>query len=106
MFDCFVDQDVVSAPSDLYYSLSFENENVDDKNNFYGYVDAGGNNQNDFKQFIAMRSYSDPHQVALTPIMHYLCDTFIRITFDDNRDPQVLSMDVIGEIGGSSIRSG
>ncbi|KAA6356267.1 MAG: hypothetical protein EZS28_048206, partial [Streblomastix strix] len=51
-------------------------------------------------------SYPDPHQVALTPIMHYLCDAFIRITFDDNPDPQVLSMDVIGEIGGSSIRSG
>ncbi|KAA6401952.1 MAG: hypothetical protein EZS28_002517 [Streblomastix strix] len=160
MFDCFVDQDVVSAPSDLYDSLTFENVNVDDKNNFYGYVDAGGNVgananifynttlyngskaaktlnpnkymlewkmatddsfmrsynsskiaartniQNDFKQFIVMRSYPDPHQVALTPIMHYLCDAFIRITFDDNPDPQVLSMDVIGEIGGSSIRSG
>ncbi|KAA6403124.1 MAG: hypothetical protein EZS28_001353 [Streblomastix strix] len=63
-------------------------------------------NQNDFKHFIGMRSYPDPHQVALTPIMHYLCDAFIRITFDDNPDPQVLSMDVIGEIGGSSIRSG
>ncbi|KAA6403330.1 MAG: hypothetical protein EZS28_001144 [Streblomastix strix] len=64
------------------------------------------NNQNDFKQFIAMRSYPDPHQVALTPIMHYLCNAFIRITFDDNPDPQVLSMDVIGEISGSSIKSG
>ncbi|KAA6375418.1 MAG: hypothetical protein EZS28_029055 [Streblomastix strix] len=63
-------------------------------------------NQNDFKHFIGMRSYPDPNQVALTPIMHYLCDVFIRITFDDNPDPQVLSMDVIGEIGGSSIRSG
>ncbi|KAA6391091.1 MAG: hypothetical protein EZS28_013381, partial [Streblomastix strix] len=165
MFDCFVDQDVVSAPSDLYHSLTFENVNVDDKNSFYGYVDAGGDvsantnifynttlfngskatktlypnkymlawkmatdgsfmrgynsskigartniqvilngnltkgivdttqlnpsqNQNDFKQFIGMRSYPDPHQVALTPIMHYLCDAFIRITFDDNPDPQ------------------
>ncbi|KAA6366547.1 MAG: hypothetical protein EZS28_037926 [Streblomastix strix] len=53
-----------------------------------------------------MRSYPDPHQIALTPIMHYLCDAFIRITFDENPDPQVLSMDVIGKIGGSSIRSG
>ncbi|KAA6400694.1 MAG: hypothetical protein EZS28_003781 [Streblomastix strix] len=183
MFDCFVGLDVVSAPSDLFHSLTFENVNVDDKNNFYGYVDFGGNvgananifynitlyngskatktlypnkymlvwkmatddsfmrgyissnidartniqvilngnltkgivdttqlypsqNQNDFKHFIAMRSYPDPHQVALTPIMHYLSDAFIRITFDDNPDPQVLSMDVIGEIGGSSIRSG
>ncbi|KAA6373218.1 MAG: hypothetical protein EZS28_031254 [Streblomastix strix] len=183
MFDCFVNQDVVSAPSDLYHSLTFENVNVDDKNNFYGYVDPGGDvgitanifyntklyngskatktlypnkymlawkiatddsfirgynsskigtrtniqvilngnltkgiidttqlypsqNQNDFKQFIGMRSYPDPHQVALTPIMHQLRDAFIRITFDDNPDPQVLSMDVIGEIGDSSIRSG
>ncbi|KAA6370430.1 MAG: hypothetical protein EZS28_034042 [Streblomastix strix] len=183
MIDWFVDQDVVSAPSDLYHSLTFENVNVDDKNNFYGYVDPGGDvgttanifykttlfnesqatktlypnkymlawkiatddsfmrkynsskigartniqvilngnltkgiiditqlypsqNQNDFKQFIGMRSYPDPQQVALTPIMHYLCDAFIRITFDDNLDSQVLSMDVIGEIGGSSIRSG
>ncbi|KAA6399518.1 MAG: hypothetical protein EZS28_004952 [Streblomastix strix] len=46
-----------------------------------------------------MRSYPDPHQVALTPIMHYLCEAFIRIAFEDNPDPQVLSMDVIGEIG-------
>ncbi|KAA6389768.1 MAG: hypothetical protein EZS28_014701, partial [Streblomastix strix] len=28
MFDCFVDQDVVSAPSDLYHSLTFENLNI------------------------------------------------------------------------------
>ncbi|KAA6381907.1 MAG: hypothetical protein EZS28_022566 [Streblomastix strix] len=63
-------------------------------------------NQNDFKQFIGMRSYPDPHQLAQTPIIYYLCDVFIRITFDDNPDPQVLSMDIIGEIGGSSIRSG
>ncbi|KAA6392327.1 MAG: hypothetical protein EZS28_012148 [Streblomastix strix] len=76
------------------------------QNNFYGHVDAGDNNQNDFKRFIGMRSYPDSHQVALTPIIHNLCDTFIRITFDDNPDPQVLIMDVIGEIGGQSIRSG
>ncbi|KAA6395203.1 MAG: hypothetical protein EZS28_009271 [Streblomastix strix] len=182
MFDCFVDQDVVSAPSDLYHSLTFENVNVDDKDDFYGYADAddlgatvnifcsstlfngskatktlypnkymlarkmatgdsfmrgynsskigartniqvilNGNltkgiidttqlnpaqNQNDFKRFIGMRSYPDPHQVALTPIMHYLCDALTRVTFYDNPDPQVLSIDVIGEIGGSSIRSG
>ncbi|KAA6393167.1 MAG: hypothetical protein EZS28_011304 [Streblomastix strix] len=175
--------DVVSAPSDLYHSLTFENINTNDLDDFYGHVDAGGDlkananifyyttlyngsnatktlypnkymlawkmatdesfmlrynsskigartniqvifngnltkgiidttqlnpsqNQNDFKQFIAMRSYPDPHQVAQTLIMHFLRDAFIRITFDDNQDPQVLSMDVIGEIGGSSIRSG
>ncbi|KAA6318505.1 MAG: hypothetical protein EZS28_054937, partial [Streblomastix strix] len=32
MFDCFVDQDVVSASSDLYHSLVFENQHIDDKN--------------------------------------------------------------------------
>ncbi|KAA6362124.1 MAG: hypothetical protein EZS28_042349, partial [Streblomastix strix] len=42
MFDCFVDQDVVSAPSDLYHSLTFENINANDKDDFYGHVDAGG----------------------------------------------------------------
>ncbi|KAA6380414.1 MAG: hypothetical protein EZS28_024058 [Streblomastix strix] len=164
---CSVDQDVVSAPSDLYHSLTFENVNVNDKDDFYGHVDAGGDlkananifyyttlfnrskatktsypnkymlawkmatddsfmrgqnsskigivdttqlnpsqNQNDFNHFIGMRSYPDPHQVALTPIMQYLCNAFIRITFNDIPDPQVLSMDVIGEIGGSSVRSG
>ncbi|KAA6373926.1 MAG: hypothetical protein EZS28_030548 [Streblomastix strix] len=43
MFDCFVDQDVVSAPSDLYPSLAFENLNIDDKKNYYGLID--NNNQ-------------------------------------------------------------
>ncbi|KAA6345159.1 MAG: hypothetical protein EZS28_052185 [Streblomastix strix] len=63
-------------------------------------------NQKDFMQFIGMRNYPDPHQVVLTPTMHYLCDAFIRITLDDNPDPQVLSTDAIGEFGWSSIRSG
>ncbi|KAA6380352.1 MAG: hypothetical protein EZS28_024120, partial [Streblomastix strix] len=36
-FDCFVDQDVVSAPSDLYHSLTFENIHVKDgENQYYG----------------------------------------------------------------------
>ncbi|KAA6392476.1 MAG: hypothetical protein EZS28_011998 [Streblomastix strix] len=39
MFDCFVDQDVISAPSDLYHSLTFENLNIDDKKNYYGLID-------------------------------------------------------------------
>ncbi|KAA6389099.1 MAG: hypothetical protein EZS28_015374 [Streblomastix strix] len=41
---------------------------------------------------------TNPHQVAFTPIMHYLCEAFVRITFDDNSDPQELSMDAIGGI--------
>ncbi|KAA6403603.1 MAG: hypothetical protein EZS28_000863 [Streblomastix strix] len=36
MFDCFVDQDVISASSDLYHSLVFENQHIDDKNYPYG----------------------------------------------------------------------
>ncbi|KAA6380967.1 MAG: hypothetical protein EZS28_023504, partial [Streblomastix strix] len=36
MFDCFVDQDVVSASPNLYHSLVFENQHVDDKNYPYG----------------------------------------------------------------------
>ncbi|KAA6362294.1 MAG: hypothetical protein EZS28_042179, partial [Streblomastix strix] len=158
MFDCFVDQDVVSAPSDLFHSLTFENINCKDKSDFYGNGDVNvfaqstlfegtkasktlypnkymlawklatddsfmrgynstrkgartniqvilnGNltkgvldsteifkeqNQNDLKQFIAMRSYPDPTKASITPMMHYLCDAFMRITFDNNPDPQV-----------------
>ncbi|KAA6373874.1 MAG: hypothetical protein EZS28_030599 [Streblomastix strix] len=159
MFDCFVDQDVVNAPSDLYHSLTFENINCSDKGNFYGSEDVnvfavstlfewtkasktlypnkymlawklatddsfmrGYNssklgvldsteiykeqNQNDLKQFIAMRSYPNPTKASITPMMHYLCDAFMRITFDNNPDPQVLNIDVIGEIGGSTINAG
>ncbi|KAA6379992.1 MAG: hypothetical protein EZS28_024483, partial [Streblomastix strix] len=40
MFDCIVDQDVVSAPSDLYHQLTFENVNIDDQKYFYGYNGA------------------------------------------------------------------
>ncbi|KAA6393456.1 MAG: hypothetical protein EZS28_011021 [Streblomastix strix] len=178
MFDCFVDQDVVSAPSDLYHSLTFENVGIQDGNNKYYGADDGtcnifyattlyegtkatktmypnkfmlawklatddsfmrgynstkigartniqvilhGNiieninetmgvsdkqNQNDFKQFCQMRSYPSPLQVNLTPLIHYLCDAVVRIMFDDAPDPQVLSLEVIGELGGSVVRSG
>ncbi|KAA6398318.1 MAG: hypothetical protein EZS28_006156 [Streblomastix strix] len=176
MFDCFVDQDVVSAPSDLYHSFTFENFNCTDRTGgFYGkdsvnvfhtstlfegtkesktlhpnkYMLAwklatddsfmcGNNssklgartniqvilhsnftkgilvntdtnkdqNQNDLKQFIALGSYPDPTEASITPIMHYLCDAFMRITFDNNSDPQVLNIDVIGELAGSAINAG
>ncbi|KAA6383857.1 MAG: hypothetical protein EZS28_020615, partial [Streblomastix strix] len=44
MFDCFFDQDVVSAPSDLYHSLTFENTNIrDGDNQYYGIPNGGGN---------------------------------------------------------------
>ncbi|KAA6364828.1 MAG: hypothetical protein EZS28_039646 [Streblomastix strix] len=39
MFECFVEQDLVSAPSDLYHSLNFQNQTINDSNgNFYGYL--------------------------------------------------------------------
>ncbi|KAA6365842.1 MAG: hypothetical protein EZS28_038631 [Streblomastix strix] len=44
-------------------------------------------------------------QVNLTPLLHYLCDAVVRIMFDDAPDPQVLSLEVIGELGGSVVRS-
>ncbi|KAA6370426.1 MAG: hypothetical protein EZS28_034047, partial [Streblomastix strix] len=180
MFDCFVDQDVVSAPSDLYHSLTFENLNIDDKKNCYGLINntdqyktanifylttlysgskaiktlypnkymlawklatddlfmrgfnsskmgsrtnvqviLQGNltkgiidtsninplqNQNDFKQFIGTRAYPDPTKASITPMMHYLCDAFVRIIFDDSAMPQVLNIDVIGELAGGAIK--
>ncbi|KAA6357908.1 MAG: hypothetical protein EZS28_046565 [Streblomastix strix] len=154
MFDCFVDQDVVSAPSDLYHLLTFENANINDQKYFYGPTDGtitgsanifyattlytgtketktlypnkymlawklatddsfmrGYNSskisaRTNIQHFIGMRAYPDPVQVGLTPITHYLCDAIVRIMFDDNPDPQVLSLEVIGELGGSMVRSG
>ncbi|KAA6380912.1 MAG: hypothetical protein EZS28_023560 [Streblomastix strix] len=63
-------------------------------------------NQNDLKQFIANRNYPDPTKASITPMMQYLCDAFIRITFDNNPDPYVLNIDVIGELAGSAINAG
>lgn len=39
MFGCFVDYDAVNAPSNLRQSLIFENININDKVNLYGYAD-------------------------------------------------------------------
>ncbi|KAA6369109.1 MAG: hypothetical protein EZS28_035363, partial [Streblomastix strix] len=50
--------------------------------------------------------YPDPTKASITPMLHYLCDAFMRITFDNNPDPQVLNIDVIGELGGSTINAG
>ncbi|KAA6392096.1 MAG: hypothetical protein EZS28_012377 [Streblomastix strix] len=52
----------------------------------------------DFKQFIGTRAYIDPHKASITPMMHYLCDAFVRIIFDDSSKLQVLNIDVIGEL--------
>ncbi|KAA6366834.1 MAG: hypothetical protein EZS28_037637 [Streblomastix strix] len=62
--------------------------------------------QNNFVEFCGTRAYPDPVEVGLTPITHYLCDAIVRIMFDDNPDPQVLSLEVIGEMGGSMVRNG
>ncbi|KAA6322780.1 MAG: hypothetical protein EZS28_054395 [Streblomastix strix] len=46
---------------------------------------------------------------VLEIVLHYPCRQCfedLRIMFDDNPDPQVLSLEVIGEISGSAIRSG
>ncbi|KAA6360914.1 MAG: hypothetical protein EZS28_043559 [Streblomastix strix] len=44
-------------------------------------------------------------QLGVTPVEN-ICDSIVPIMFDDNPDPQVLTLEVIGEIGGSAIRSG
>ncbi|KAA6356517.1 MAG: hypothetical protein EZS28_047956 [Streblomastix strix] len=39
MFECFVEQDLVSAPSDLYHSLNFQNRNINEGDgSYYGRV--------------------------------------------------------------------
>ncbi|KAA6389613.1 MAG: hypothetical protein EZS28_014859 [Streblomastix strix] len=123
MFDCFVVQDVVSASYDLYHSLVFENQYIDDKNYSYGieidetvgqlrhisnifYETTFYNGFNAIKVFYPNRCYPNIKNAKLTPIIHYLCDGIVRIMFDDNPDPQVLSIEDIGEIGGSAIISG
>ncbi|KAA6371498.1 MAG: hypothetical protein EZS28_032976 [Streblomastix strix] len=69
-------------------------------------IRPAGIDQNDFKYFTSTRCYPNIKNAKLTSLTHYLCDGVVRIMFDDNPDPQVLSLEVIGEIGGSVIRSG
>ncbi|KAA6386280.1 MAG: hypothetical protein EZS28_018193 [Streblomastix strix] len=61
-------------------------------------------NQNDFKQFIGTRAHPDTTKASITPMMHYLCDAFVRIIFDDSSMPQVLNIDIIGEFAGGAIK--
>ncbi|KAA6390457.1 MAG: hypothetical protein EZS28_014013 [Streblomastix strix] len=141
IFDCFVDLDVVSAPSDLFHSLVFENQSIDDKNHPYGFEGSVIRlPENVFyntmlyniskaikvyypNQFMLtwklatddsfMRGYNSSkigartniQNIKLTPLTHYLCVGIVCIMFDDNPDPQVLTLEVIGEIVGSAIRS-
>ncbi|KAA6378305.1 MAG: hypothetical protein EZS28_026168, partial [Streblomastix strix] len=63
-------------------------------------------NQNNFAGFIGTRSYPISTQIAQTPLVHFLCDSIVRIMFDDAPEPQILNLEVIGEIGGSMIVAG
>ncbi|KAA6384942.1 MAG: hypothetical protein EZS28_019530 [Streblomastix strix] len=67
---------------------------------------AADENQNNLISFIATRAYPIPTYANIAPQMHYLSDAIIRFTFDDAPDPQVLNFEIIGEVGGTMIRSG
>ncbi|KAA6374454.1 MAG: hypothetical protein EZS28_030019 [Streblomastix strix] len=67
---------------------------------------AANENQNNLISFIATRAYPTPTYAQITPQIHYLCDAIIRLTFDDAPDPQVLNFEIIGEVGGTMVRSG
>ncbi|KAA6396606.1 MAG: hypothetical protein EZS28_007864 [Streblomastix strix] len=61
-------------------------------------------NQNNHNSFIATRSYPTPTYAEISPQMHYLCDAIIRFTFDDAPDPQILNIEIEGEIDETVIR--
>ncbi|KAA6364797.1 MAG: hypothetical protein EZS28_039676, partial [Streblomastix strix] len=63
-------------------------------------------NQNTLAGFMGTRSYPMCWQTGQTPMLHFLCDAIIRVMFDDNPEPQVLNLEVIGESGGSMITAG
>ncbi|KAA6370508.1 MAG: hypothetical protein EZS28_033964 [Streblomastix strix] len=105
-FDLIIDQrHVIPAPYEALTQIV--NGAIDGDNQYYGIPNGGGNifyTTTLYKGTKATKTI--PLQVNLTPLMHYLCDGIVRVLFDDNPDPQVLSMEVIGEIGGSIVRSG
>ncbi|KAA6384969.1 MAG: hypothetical protein EZS28_019506 [Streblomastix strix] len=53
--------------------------------------------------FMGTRSYPMSWQIGQTPMFHFLCDAVIRIMFDDNPEPQVLNLEIIGELGSRMI---
>ncbi|KAA6386331.1 MAG: hypothetical protein EZS28_018139 [Streblomastix strix] len=183
MFECFVEQDLVSAPSDLYNSLNFQNQSINEgkEGGYYGKLGGGyqdrenifynttlyreskaskvyqphkfmlawklatddsfmrgynsskmgartniqvtlqgklvegivessqidlNEKQDSLPVFCATRAYPIPQNASITPQMHYLCDAIIRFSFDVATDPQVLNFEIIGEIGGTMVRSG
>ncbi|KAA6389480.1 MAG: hypothetical protein EZS28_014994 [Streblomastix strix] len=56
--------------------------------------------------FMGTRSYPMCWQTGQTPMLHFVCDAIIRVMFDDNPEPQVLNLEVIGEIDCSMITAG
>ncbi|KAA6393204.1 MAG: hypothetical protein EZS28_011270 [Streblomastix strix] len=50
--------------------------------------------------------YPNIKNIKLTPITHYLYYGIVRLMFDDNPDPQVLTLEIIDDIGGSAVQSG
>ncbi|KAA6400963.1 MAG: hypothetical protein EZS28_003510 [Streblomastix strix] len=39
------------------------------------------------------------NKIAQTPLIHFLCDTIVRVIFDGATEQQVLNLEEIGEIG-------
>ncbi|KAA6353986.1 MAG: hypothetical protein EZS28_050487 [Streblomastix strix] len=62
-------------------------------------------NQNNHLTFCGTRIYPDQRQAQITPLMHYLCDAIVRVTFVDTHYSQVLTFEVIKELGGTMVRS-
>ncbi|KAA6400418.1 MAG: hypothetical protein EZS28_004056 [Streblomastix strix] len=62
-----------------------------------------GKYQNHHQIFYATRSHPYPRTAYVTPLMHYLCDAIVRVTFNDAPDPQVLTLEVIGELSGKMV---
>ncbi|KAA6395637.1 MAG: hypothetical protein EZS28_008834 [Streblomastix strix] len=63
-------------------------------------------NQNNYQIFYAIQSHPNPRQALVTPLKLYLCDTIVRVTFYEAHDLQVQILKVIGEFGGTMVRSG
>ncbi|KAA6379933.1 MAG: hypothetical protein EZS28_024541 [Streblomastix strix] len=65
-----------------------------------------GENQNNHLTVCGTRCHPNPRTAQITTLMNYLCDVTVRVTFDDAPDPQVLTLQVIGELGGAMVRAG
>ncbi|KAA6377221.1 MAG: hypothetical protein EZS28_027254 [Streblomastix strix] len=63
-------------------------------------------NQNNHQIFCAKQNHPILRITQITPLMHYLCDATVRLTFDDASDPQVLTLEVVSELIGTMVRAG